>query len=282
MKPRRKKKFNTKPRKGIYLLPNLFTAACLFSGFFAIISCIQNQYEDAAIAILVAALFDAMDGRIARATHTTTLFGTEFDSLADLVAFGVAPGVLAFQWGLASFGQLGWLAAFMYVICGALRLARFNVQKQHVDPNYFRGLPIPAAAFLIATAILFMDSVEAFSENRALIFIVMIYGLSFLMVSTIPYPSFKKVDLKKQKPFNILVGIILSSLVIAYRPKITLFFLIILYIFTGPGVAIYRFKPGRLLSPEFNPFAKKANVRDRAYEHMLDLHNIRERDKTDD
>ncbi|RPI77713.1 MAG: CDP-diacylglycerol--serine O-phosphatidyltransferase [Desulfobacteraceae bacterium] len=282
MKPRRKRKFNARPRKGIYLLPNLFTATSLFSGFFAIISSIQNQYEIAAIAILVAALFDAMDGRIARLTHTTTHFGMEFDSLADLVAFGVAPGVLAFQWGLTSFGQLGWLAAFMYVICGALRLARFNVQKQYSDPSYFRGLPIPGAAFLIATAILFMDSVAVFNEDRALVFIIMIYGLSFLMVSTIPYPSFKKVDLKKQNRFNLLVGVILVSLVIAYRPKITLFFLMILYICIGPAIALYRFKPGRLLRLELNPFSKTSHIKDRAYVHMLDLDNTREKNKSDD
>jgi CDP-diacylglycerol--serine O-phosphatidyltransferase len=282
MKPRRKRKFRSKPRKGIYLLPNLFTAASLFSGFYAIIASIQEQYVFAAVAIIVAAFCDALDGRIARLTHTTTHFGTEFDSLADLVAFGVAPGILAFRWGLASFNQLGWLAAFLYVICGALRLARFNVQKQTSDPSYFKGLPIPAAAFLIATTTFFMDSLEVYSETRALFFMILIYVLSFLMVSTLLYPSFKKVDLRKQNPFNILVGIILVSLVIAYRPKITLFFIMLFYIISGPVVTLLKFKPRRLLNAAFFPFARKTDADDRAYAHMLDLHNAREKDKSDE
>ena len=146
MKSRRKIRSNKSRKRGIYVLPNLFTSASLFCGFYAIIAAIQGRYETASVAILISFLLDGLDGRIARFTNTTSKFGTEFDPLADLVAFGVAPAVLAFKWALAPLGRLGWLACFMYVICGALRLARFNVQKDNLETNFFKGLPIPGAA----------------------------------------------------------------------------------------------------------------------------------------
>jgi CDP-diacylglycerol--serine O-phosphatidyltransferase len=240
MKPKRKKRKTSKERKGIYVLPNLFTSASLFGGFYAIIASIQGRFEAAAIAIMISCVFDGLDGRIARFTHTSSLFGKEYDSLSDLVAFGVAPGLLAFEWALESFGRLGWLAAFMYVICGALRLARFNVQKNTLGASYFKGLPIPAAASFIASMVLFTSTLNGIEKNKSLFIIVMIYVLSFLMVSSVDYLNFKKFDIRKQKPFNVLVSIILCSMVIAYRPKIMLFAIILLYTLSGPAITLYR------------------------------------------
>ncbi len=241
MKRKRKKRPTKRERKGIYILPNLFTSASLFGGFYAIIASIQGRYEAAAIAIVISCVFDVLDGRIARITRTTSLFGKEYDSLSDLVAFGVAPGILAFQWALHSFGRLGWLAAFMYVICGALRLARFNVQKNTLDVNSFKGLPIPSAACFIASTILLTSAINGIEKYKSLLIIVMIYTLSFLMVSSVDYLNFKKFDIRNQKPFNVLVSIILIFLVIAYRPKIMLFIIMLLYILSGPVITLYRF-----------------------------------------
>ena len=240
MKSKRKKRKTGKERKGIYVLPNLFTSASLFGGFYAIIASIQGRFEAAAIAIMISCVFDGLDGRVARFTHTSSLFGKEYDSLSDLVAFGVAPALLAFEWALESFGRLGWLAAFMYVICGALRLARFNVQKNTAGVSYFKGLPIPAAASFIASMVLFTSTLNGIEKNKSLLIIVMIYVLSFLMVSSVDYLNFKKFDIRKQKPFNVLVSIILFSLVIAYRPKIMLFAIILLYTLSGPAITLYR------------------------------------------
>ncbi|MCP4681267.1 MAG: CDP-diacylglycerol--serine O-phosphatidyltransferase [Desulfobacterales bacterium] len=241
-------------KRGIYVLPNLFTSASLFSGFYAIIAAIHGRYETAAIAIFISCLFDFLDGKIARFTNTTSRFGTEYDSLSDLVAFGVAPAILAFQWALEPFGRLGWLACFMYVICGALRLARFNVQKNTAEPKYFKGLPIPAGAGFIAALVLFISALGGLPESRHVLIIIMIYILSFLMVSSIAYLSFKELDLKKQKPFNALVAVILILLVIAYKPRIMLFFILFLYVLSGPFLSIYNFQRKRTAAK--NPLKK--------------------------
>jgi CDP-diacylglycerol---serine O-phosphatidyltransferase len=221
-------------------LPNLFTSASLFSGFYSIVASIHGRFEAAAVAIIISAVLDGLDGRIARLTNTTTQFGVEYDSLADVIAFGVAPGILAFQWALEPFGRLGWLAAFMFVICGALRLARFNVQKTNEDASYFKGLPIPAAAGFIAAMILFVESWDGSMQIRSALIIAMIYILSFLMVSTLHYYSFKKFDIWNRKPFNVLLSIILVSMIIAYKPKIMLFLILSAYVASGPVVTFYR------------------------------------------
>lgn len=246
MRPKRTKRKKTPRRKGIYLLPNLFTSASLFGGFYSMIAAIHGRYEAAAVAIMISAIFDGLDGRIARLTHTTSEFGVEYDSLADLIAFGVAPAILAFKWALEPFGRLGWLAAFMYVICGALRLARFNVQKNTAEPSYFRGLPVPAAACLIASCILFAEEVGGILENKPILIISLIYALSFLMVSTIHYFSFKKVEIKARKPFNLLVSVILICIVIAYKPTLMLFLIMLFYMFLGPTYTVYRLYSRRL------------------------------------
>lgn len=238
MKQKRKKRYRDSRRKGIYILPNLLTSASLFSGFFAIIASIQGRFESAAIAIIVSATFDCLDGRVARMTGTASHFGVEYDSLSDLVAFGVAPAILAFLWALEPFKRLGWLAACLYVICGALRLARFNVEKSSSDSSFFKGLPIPAAAICISSMVLFTTDVSSLSGARHMIIIFMIYFLSFLMVSSLRYYSFKEFNLRNQNPFNVLVAIILVGIVIFYRPNVLLFLFFIPYVFSGPVVSI--------------------------------------------
>lgn len=245
MRPRRRKRPKRRRKRGIYVLPSLFTSASLFCGFYAIIAAVHGKFEMAATAILISCVFDSLDGRIARFTHATSHFGAEYDSLSDLVAFGVAPGILAFQWALEPFGRLGWLACFMYVICGALRLARFNVQKNSLEPSYFKGLPIPAAASLIASLVLFTSALGGFPGSRHTVIIILIYVLSFLMVSSISYLSFKEFELRRKKPFNVLVALILVLIVIAYRPRIMLFLILVAYILSGPVISVYRLRKKR-------------------------------------
>jgi len=228
-------------RKGVYILPNLFTTGGLFCGFYAIVATLREDYLIAAGAVLVAQVFDALDGRIARLTQTSSSFGVQYDSLADLIAFGVAPGVLAYRWALEPWGAWGWLAAALYVTCGALRLARFNVQVDVVDKNNFVGLPIPAAAAVVAATILlyyFLGGEGA--TNKHLTLLLLIYTLAGLMVSTIPYYSFKGLKLRHRQPFWLLIaGIIVIQLTIA-APQIMLFSLFSLYTLSGPARLFWR------------------------------------------
>jgi len=226
-------------KRGIYILPSLFTSCSLFGGFYSIIAAIQGRYDAAAIAILISAIFDGLDGKIARFTNTTSQFGVEYDSLSDLVAFGVAPGLLVFEWSLKPFGRVGWLAVFLYIICGALRLARFNIQKNTLESHHFKGLPIPGAAIFIATLVLFINSLGGLSENKSTIIISTIYPLSFLMVSTIDYLSHKELELFKQKPFNVLVATILLFIIVAYKPALMLFLFSTMYVISGPAITLY-------------------------------------------
>jgi CDP-diacylglycerol--serine O-phosphatidyltransferase len=238
---RLKKRNRTKGRnkRGIYILPNLFTSCSLFGGFYAIIAAVQGRFDAAAIAILISSLFDGLDGKIARFTDTTTKFGAEYDSLSDLVAFGVAPGLLAFLWSLKPYGRLGWLAVFLYIICGALRLARFNIQKNSLESRHFKGLPIPGAAIFIATLVLFMHSIGGLDRNQHIMLVIIMYVLSFLMVSTIDYFSFKGLGLFKRKPFNALVATILLLIVVASKPALMLFLFSTIYVVSGPAMMLY-------------------------------------------
>jgi CDP-diacylglycerol--serine O-phosphatidyltransferase len=221
-------------RKGVYILPNLFTTGNLFCGFWAIISVFQEKFLYAAIAILLASAFDILDGKVARLSGATSKFGIQYDSLADLVSFGIAPAVLAFSWALRPYGRFGWLAAFLFVVCGALRLARFNVQTSSGEVKYFKGLPIPAAATMIAlTILLYLRLIET-GWVKDIVILVMIYILAFLMVSNIRYFSFKEFDLSKRKPFSIFIFVVLSMIVIIMEPIIVLFGFVLLYIFSGP------------------------------------------------
>jgi CDP-diacylglycerol--serine O-phosphatidyltransferase len=220
-------------RKGVYILPNLFTTGTLFAGYYSIVSAMEGQYERAAWFILIATVFDGLDGKVARMTNTTSRFGVEYDSLADLVAFGVAPGLLMYSWALTTFGKLGWLAAFLYVVCGALRLARFNVQVETVESKQFVGLPIPSAAWMVASCVLLFYELGGSGTIKQISVVALIYGLAFLMVSNVKYYSFKDPELVKRQPFGFLVLAIFLIIVIIARPEIMLFVLALSYVASG-------------------------------------------------
>ncbi len=221
-------------RKGVYLLPNLITAAGIFAGFFVIVSTIDGDYNKAAWFILLAAIFDGLDGKVARLTGTTSKFGVELDSLADVISFGVAPAVLLYDWALRPFGKLGWLAAFLFVICGALRLARFNVQVTTVESRRFVGLPIPAAACIVATCVLLFYQLGGTGTIRMVSMVFLVFLLAFLMISNVPYLSFKDPELFKRQPFRMLVLAIMLLIVIVARPEIMLFLIGMVYLASGP------------------------------------------------
>ena len=221
--------------RGTYIVPNLFTTANLFSGFFGIVNAINGKFEIAAIAILISCVFDILDGKVARLTKATSRFGVEYDSLADLVAFGVGPGLLVYLWALRPYGRLGWLAAFLFVACGALRLARFNVQVGTVSNKYFVGLPIPGAAMMVATAVLFLGGWEISSPHLiGAPLLVFTYVLGFLMVSTIPFNSFKDFEFVKSKPLPVMFLVIVLVTVVAVSPGPMLFTLVLTYVISGP------------------------------------------------
>jgi CDP-diacylglycerol--serine O-phosphatidyltransferase len=220
--------------RGIYILPNLFTTANLFCGFYAIVAAFNADYITASMVVLIAMVFDTLDGKVARLTHSMSKFGAEYDSLADMVSFGVAPGVLIYLWALNGYGKLGWLAVFLFVVCGAMRLARFNVQSATVESKYFVGLPIPAAAGAIVTTIIFDHHIlEMGKEVRPLVILVLTYFLAYLMVSGIRYRSMKEFNLRERKPFSFLVGAVLVLLVFVAEPQIMLFLFFLLYTLSG-------------------------------------------------
>lgn len=228
-------------RKGIYLLPNLLTTFSLFAGFFSIVASIQDRFMEAAIAILVSAFFDAADGKVARLTNTTSRFGVEYDSLSDLVAFGVAPALLVFQWALQPWGKLGWLAAFLFTACGALRLARFNVQFDSVENKYFTGLPIPGAAAMIASTFFFYNFLgQGATPSRRFVFLAMVYLLALLMVSAIRYPSFKQINFIERKPLRWLALFVLGITLTVWQPEVMFFGGFLTYVSAGPISAVWR------------------------------------------
>jgi CDP-diacylglycerol--serine O-phosphatidyltransferase len=247
-KKERRKKIDSM-RKGIYILPNLFTATSLFCGFFSLLRTLQEDFHSAAWAILISGLLDGMDGKIARYTNTTSRFGVEFDSLADVIAFGAAPGMLVFAWALEPFGRLGWLAAFLYVVCGALRLGRYNIQVNTVESRYFSGLPIPAAAGLIATGILVYYELGDTGVGKHLPVLIATYILAFLMVSTVKYFGFKDIELFRRKPFRWLVIAILLIIVVAYKLEYSLFGLLLAYTISGPVMTFVFFRRRRASRP---------------------------------
>ncbi len=220
-------------KKGIYLLPNLCTTASLFCGFYSIVSSLKGEFVTAAWAILAAGIFDFMDGRIARLTKANSEFGVEYDSLVDLASFGLAPGVLVYTWALQPFDRIGWLAAFLFFACGALRLARFNVQSDNVEKRYFQGLPIPVAAYVLATFVIFHDYLYDIPPLKSWFVLVMTVVLALLMVSTFRYYSFKQVDFKSRWSFFMLVIFVGVFFLIAAEPKVTMFFVVLTYVTTG-------------------------------------------------
>ncbi|MHB8769799.1 MAG: CDP-diacylglycerol--serine O-phosphatidyltransferase [Syntrophales bacterium] len=221
-------------KRGIYVLPNLFTTANLFGGFYSAIASMKGMYEIAAIAILIAAVLDGLDGRIARMTHTTSRFGAEYDSLCDLVTFGVAPGLLVYNWSLVAYGKWGWLAAFLFAVCGALRLARFNVQIGVVDSRVFNGLPIPGGAAAVATAVLLYFYLGGEGRYPSMAVLLAVVALSLFMVSSIKYYSFKDLNFFSRKPFMSFVLIVLILVIVVAEPEIMMFTFAFGYSLSGP------------------------------------------------
>jgi CDP-diacylglycerol---serine O-phosphatidyltransferase len=236
--PRPRRRLRMRPGMHIYILPNLITTMNMFSGFVAIVKSIQGDFQFAAYAIVAAAIFDQLDGRVARLTHSMSKFGAEYDSLCDLVSFGVAPSVLLFLWALQPLGRVGWLAAFLYTACGALRLARFNVQANIVEKAYFQGLPIPMAAGIVASSVLAFTDLEL--EPKANFgLLAMTVLLAVVMVSTFRYRSFKDIDLKHRLPFHYIVVGLAVIILVAYRPEVMLFVLFMGYAVLGAVVGIF-------------------------------------------
>jgi len=221
-------------RRGIYILPNLITAGSLFAGFYSMVATLNGNYGSAAIWIFISAICDGLDGKVARMTSSTSQFGVEFDSLADLVAFGVTPGLMMYAWALKPFGRLGWLAAFLFVVCGALRLARFNVQVNTVESKRFVGLPIPAAASMVASTVLLFNHFGWPSSYKKLAILALIYLLAFLMVSSVKYYSFKDPELIKKQPFGFLVLAVVLLIIIVAEPAVMMFVIMLSYVLSGP------------------------------------------------
>lgn len=225
--------------KKIYILPNLFTTANMFCGFYAIVAAIQGNFLAAAWSILVAMIFDSMDGRVARLTRATSAFGVQYDSLSDLISFGLAPALVTYLWCLLPFGRLGWLAAFLYVVCAALRLARFNVSTNIVPKGYFQGLPSPLAAATVATAVIFHSELGLkLSKDGYMLAVTLMLGT--LMISTIRFPSFKEFKINRDNSFEVLAVGVLALVLIAVKPEVTLFVMCILYTIIGMLLDLYR------------------------------------------
>lgn len=220
-------------RRGIYLLPNAFTTAALFCGFFAIVQAMNLRYEVAAIAIFVAMVLDSLDGRVARMTRTTSDFGAQYDSLSDMVAFGAAPALVVYEWSLRGLGKWGWLAAFVYVAGAALRLARFNTNIDVVDKRYFQGLPSPAAAALVAGFVWVMDDLRIAGRDLSWITWTLTLYAGLSMVSNSPFYSFKDINLRKSVPFIVVVMIMLALVAISSDPPKWLFGLFVIYGLSG-------------------------------------------------
>jgi len=233
-------------RRGIYLLPNLFTTAALFAGFYAIVQAMNGFYEQSAVAIFVAMVLDGLDGRVARLTHTQSAFGAEYDSLSDMVSFGVAPALVMYVWALKGMGKLGWIAAFVYCAGTALRLARFNTQLEVADKRYFQGLPSPAAAALIAGLVWVMHDYHISGHDvRWLAWSVTLFA-GLTMVSNLPYYSGKEINLRRSVPFMMLLLLVLAFVLISLDPPQVLFGLFVLYGLSGYAMWVVRkFRAGK-------------------------------------
>ncbi|MEN9917311.1 MAG: CDP-diacylglycerol--serine O-phosphatidyltransferase [Pseudomonadota bacterium] len=226
-------------RRGIYLLPNLFTIAGLFAGFYAIVTAMEGYFNYAAVAIFVAMIMDFFDGRVARLTNTQSAFGAELDSLSDMVSFGVAPALVIYSWSLEGLGKLGWLAAFIFAAAGALRLARFNTQVLVADKRYFQGLPIPAAAGVLASMVWLCVDSEILGDVVSMITAVLAILIAILMVSNVRYYSFKELDLKGRVPFVAILLVVLAFVGISLDPPKILFLIFFCYALSGPVLTLY-------------------------------------------
>ncbi len=236
-----------KRSRGIYLLPNLITTAALFAGFYGIIAGTQGKFEQACVAIFIAMILDALDGRVARMTNTSTEFGAEYDSLSDMGSFGLAPALIMYEWSLSSlvnvsftFGKLGWLAAFLYVAAGALRLARFNTKASNTDKRYFQGLPSPAAAAVVVGFIWACFDNGIKGEDVAMLALPIIVFSGVMMVSNVSYYSFKDIDFHNKVPFMAMLLVVMIFVFAAIDPPITLFGCFMIYALSGPIISILR------------------------------------------
>lgn len=233
--------------RGIYLLPNLMTTIALFAGFYAVIAGMQGQFEAGAIAIFVAMIFDGLDGRVARMTNSSSAFGAEYDSLADMVSFGLAPALLLYQWALQDFDKLGWVVAFVYTAAAALRLARFNTQVGVADKRYFQGLPSPAAAALLAGLVWMVESNNLNTGLEPLVALVLTFFAGVMMVSNVRFSSFKELNLKGKVPFVTLLVVVLVLVIITIKPALFLFLIFIAYAISGPIMTLLGLKKSRSL-----------------------------------
>lgn len=238
---------NTKKRsRGIYLLPNLFTTAALFSGFYAMASAISGHYEKAAILVFVSLVLDGLDGRVARMTNTQSDFGAEYDSMADMISFGAAPAIVMYLWSLSSLGQAGLIGAFVYLAGGALRLARFNTQLGTQDKSYFQGLPSPAAAAILAGLVWISEKYGYGVETWPWLVLVMTVATGLLMVSNFRYYSFKDINLRGKIPFVVMIGVMLGFAITLSNPATVLFLFFFGYALSGPVVTMVLLRRKRL------------------------------------
>ena len=230
----------SKRRKGIYVLPNLFTLAAVFGGFYAIVMAIDGRFDQAAVGVFCAMVLDSLDGRVARMTNTQSAFGEQMDSLSDMVSFGAAPALIAYVWALKGLGRWGWIAAFVYCACAALRLARFNVNTAVVDKRFFQGLPSPAAAAMVAGFIWLMTEAGVSGEQvRWWMFGLMLFA-GLTMVTNVPFYSFKDVSFKRSVPFAVIVLLALGIAVINIDPPTVIFGLFVVYGLSGYVLYVWR------------------------------------------
>lgn len=236
---------NRKRPRGIYLLPNLFTTAALFAGFYAVVAATQGRFEAAAMAIFAAQLLDGVDGRIARITQTQSDFGAEYDSLSDMVAFGVAPALVVYHWALSGLGKVGWLAAFVFTAAAALRLARFNTQVRVADKRYFQGLASPPAAALIWGGVWLGADLGIAGADVSWLAAFMTASAGLLMVSNLRYFSFKQINTQGRVSFLLAVGVMLLFAVIFINPPLILFLMALTYAISGPIWTLVQLRQNR-------------------------------------
>jgi len=226
-------------RRGIYLLPNLFTTAALFMGFFAIVQAMNNNFDQSAAAIFVAMVLDGLDGRVARLTKTQSAFGAEYDSLADVISFGAAPALIVYEWTLRGMGKLGWIAAFVYVAGAALRLARFNTLLEVADKRWFQGMPSPAAAALVAGFVFVMDDYGIDPDGVRWVALAVTLFAGLTMVSNFKFYSFKTINLRRSYPFLAIFLIVLFFALLSYQPATVLFAMFVVYSLSGYVVSAW-------------------------------------------
>lgn len=252
-------------RQGIYLLPNLFTLAALFAGFYAVVQGMNNQFETAAVAIFIAMVLDGMDGRVARMTHSQSAFGAEFDSLSDMVSFGVAPALVAYEWLLRDYGKLGWMVAFIYCAGAALRLARFNTMLGVTDKRWFVGLPSPAAAALVAGLVWIVHAYELEVPGIGIIALVMTAFAGISMVTNVRFWSFKEINPRARAPFAALLVAMIALVLTASTPALVLFGFFICYAVSGYVMVLVRAgrrRPAANVAPAVPPAGISAPARD--------------------